>query len=325
MNSVMSLNYSTPDTVLTSLSLSDWAAVTSICKYMNKLMTLDLDLSHLGKECHHEVMKLLRTRCIKQLTLAVRRFGSSYSAVEHVLTTLINSKCILNHKHGQLTKLSLQNDYLSDECLSLLDVFFKNGHASHLQKLYLRSDEITSRGVSKLYEFLDNELCPELTDLDLSENGILDEGVKVLCNAIIHKKLNKLSGLGLQRCSLTDDCIPPLCEIITDVYCNLNILLLSGNKGISDTGLRMLCKDGLSKEHCKLEYLNLGRCSITDKCIPEVREALQDEHCVLKKLLLSSEKFTENGKKSLREIETYEHCKDRGLKICLTSETVVRG
>ena len=325
MNSVMSLNYSTPDTVLTSLSLSDWAAVTSICKYMNKLMTLDLDLSHLGKECHHEVMKLLRTRCIKQLTLAVRRFGSSYSAVEHVLTTLINSKCILNHKHGQLTKLSLQNDYLSDECLSLLDVFFKNGHASHLQRLYLKSDEITSRGVSKLCEFLDNELCPKLEILDLSENGILDEGVRVLCNSIIHKKLNKLTMLGLQRCSLTDDCIPPLCEIITDVYCNLNVLSLSGNKGISDTGLRMLCKDGLSKEHCKLGYLNLCRCSITDKCIPEVREALQDEHCVLKKFMLSSEKFTENGKKSLREIETYEHCKDRGLKICLTSETVVRG
>ncbi len=145
MNSVVSLNYSTPDTILTSHSLSDWAAVTSICKYMNKFMTLDLDLSHLGKECHHEVMKLLRTRCIKQLTFVIRRFGSSYSAVEHVLTTLMNSKCILNHVHKQLTKLDLRNDYLSDECLSLLDVFFKNGHASHLEKLCLLRDEITSR------------------------------------------------------------------------------------------------------------------------------------------------------------------------------------
>ncbi len=117
-----------------------------------------------------------------------------------------------------------------------------------------------------------------------------------------------------------------MCEIITDEHCNLTVLVLTGNNGISDTGLRMLCKDGLSKEHCKLAYLNLCGCSITDKCIPEVREALQDEHCVLKKLSLGLKRFTENGKKSLREIETYEHCKDRGLKICLlTSKTVVRG
>jgi hypothetical protein len=101
---------------------------------------------------------------------------------------------------------------------------------------------------------------------------------------------------------------------LEDERCKLTVLSLAANKGIGDDGLGELCKNALTKEHCKLAKLHLFVCSLTDKCIPELREALQDEHCKLKELCLGGNKFTKKGRDCLRKIETHENCKDRGLK-----------
>ena len=90
---------------------------------------------------------------------------------------------------------------------------------------------------------------------------------------------------------------------------------LKRNTGIKDKGLHILCKDALTKEHCKLERLDLIGCSLTDECIPDLGKTLQDEHCRLKELDLCGNKFTEKGRKSIHEIEAHGHCKTRGLKI----------
>ena len=92
-------------------------------------------------------------------------------------------------------------------------------------------------------------------------------------------------------------------------------MTLRDNPGINDEGLRILCEHALANEHCKLEGLNLMKCSLTDDCLPELCNALQHEHCRLNKLDLSGNKFTEKGKKSIHEIQTHELCKARGLKI----------
>ena len=315
MNDVVSLIYAPPDNALNGFTSSDWAAVTFVCKHMKQLSALDLDLSHSSKECHLEVIKLLQQRCIKKLTLIVKGFGSSYLAVKHVFLTLMNSRCIQNHEHSKLTWLALQFCHITEQCLSTICEFFKSGHARCLQCLRLVSDEITACGVSKLCEVLDCELCPKLTLLDLRFNGILDEGVKVLCNALFEHNLFTLTQLYLSYCSLTDECIPSLCDLLTDERCNLTVLTLSGNKDVSNEGLRMLCESALRKEHCKLETLYLSGCSVTDQCIPDLRNALQDEHCVLKELRFSPKRFTQKGREDLLEIQTYKNCKARGLRI----------
>ena len=122
------------------------------------------------------------------------------------------------------------------------------------------------------------------------------------------------SVLYLDDCSLTDECIPDLCVALEDERCKLTVLSLAANKGIGDDGLGELCKNALTKEHCKLAKLHLFVCSLTDKCVPELRKALQDEHCKLKELCLGGNKFAKKGRDSLRKIETHENCKDRGLK-----------
>ena len=113
----------------------------------------------------------------------------------------------------------------------------------------------------------------------------------------------KLTELNLQSCSLTIECVPALCELLRNECCNLIDLALGCNPGINDEGLRILCEQALTNEHCKLEELNLSHCSLTDDCVPELCNALQHKHCRLNKLYVVGNKFTEKGKKSIYEIE----------------------
>ena len=96
----------------------------------------------------------------------------------------------------------------------------------------------------------------------------------------------KLTQLDLGYCSLTDKYIPEVCKSLQDERCKLTVLSLEGNGGISDEGLRMLCRSAVTTEHCKLVKLDMSACSLTYDCIPELRKVLQDEHCLLNRLWL---------------------------------------
>ena len=309
MNDVVSLtNTGMGGLYLTS---SDWAAVTFICKHIKKLAKLDLSLSNSSEECYMEVKKLLQERCIKQLKLMC----SLNNGVEtrHICKTLMKSNCTLNHEHSKRTELTILHLDVTSKSLSTMCESFINGHASYLEKFVLRDCRISSRGVSKLSAVLDNKLCPELTYLELSGNSILDEGVAVLCNALIIQKQFKLTQLFFRCCSLTGKCIPSLCKLLRDKRCNLTVLSLEGNKGISDEGLRMLCEYALTTEHCKLAELYLTACSLTDKCIPKLCKALQYQSCKLVILSLKWNKgISDEGLRILCESAlTKEHCKLR--------------
>ena len=47
-----------------TLTSSDWAAVTFVCKHIKKLRRFDFDLTLMGEECYQEVNKFLQQRCI---------------------------------------------------------------------------------------------------------------------------------------------------------------------------------------------------------------------------------------------------------------------
>ncbi len=289
----------------------DWGAVFFVCKYMKKLKRLEV--SFWSEECLLEVSKLLQQRCMEQLTLVLPEFVGPAKAVDAdgLCKALVESNCTLKHEHSKLSELNIEKFHVTDESLSTMCEFFKNGRASCLKKFVLHSCGIKSRGVSILCEALDSTLCPELTYLKLSSNSICDESATALCNALVEQKLFKLTRLVLDDCSLTDECIPSLCEPLRDERCNLTVLSLRDNKGVSDVGLRMLCESALTSEHCKLAELHLDVCSLTDQCIPELCEALQDERCKLTVLSLSdNEGISDEGLCLLCELAlTKEHCK----------------
>ncbi|CAB4036240.1 NACHT, LRR and PYD domains-containing 14-like, partial [Paramuricea clavata] len=300
MNDVVSLT-NIGESTLTS---SDWAAVTFVCKHMKKLTRLYFVLSDLT--CYLEVNKLLKERCIKELVLQ----GFLYDHIEarYLFKAIVESNCSLKHEHVKLTKIYIDGFRVTNkESSTMMCEFFKNGHASCLEELSLTRCEINSRGVSILCEVLNNRLCPELTYLDLLGNSVLDEGVAALCNTFIEQKL--CTKLFLSGCSLTDDCIPSLCELLRDKLCNLTVLSFAYNKGISDEGLRVLCQSALRTEHCKLLKLNVSGCSLTDDCIPELRKALQDEHCKLIELNLDNCSLTDKCIFGVCETLEDERCK----------------
>ena len=292
------------------LSSGDWSAVFLVCKHMKNLKKLDLWGTELSEECYLAVLRLLEQRCIEELWL-----GESPSGTKgNIFKSLMESKCSLNHEHSKLVQLFLSWHDVTDEILSAMCEFFRNGHGICLKVLSLAWCKISSHQLSIFCQVLDDKLCPHLTHLSFSRNDIADEGLTELCRTLTKQKLLKLTKLDLSYCSLTNECVPVLCELLTNECCNLIDLSLKRNPGIKDEGLHILCKDALTKEHCKLEKLDLGSCSLTDECIPDLGKTLQDEHCRLKKLDLNGIKFTEEGRKTIGEI-AHEHCKTRGLEI----------
>ena len=308
INDIVDLRYGVGPVTLTS---SDWSAVSLVCKHMKNLKKLDLGQADLSEESYLEFLRLLEQRCVEEL-----RLHKPHSvATRNIFKTLMESKCSLNHEHSKLTKLYISQHDVTDEILSTVCEFFRNGHAICLKDWSLDDCGISSRKLSIFCEVLDNKLCPELTYLDLEYNDIADERLTKLCKTITEQKLLKLTKLNLYDCSLTNECVPALCELLRNECCNLIELALRDNPGISDEGLRILCEHALTNEHCKLEELDLWNCSLTDDCLPELCNALQHEHCRLNKLYLYGNKFTKKGKKSIHEIETHEHCKVKRLKI----------
>ena len=293
------------------LSSSDWSAVFLVCKHMKNLKELNFLQTELSEECYLAVLRLLEQRCIEELVL-----GESHSGTKgNIFKSLMKSKCSLNHEHSKLVKLFLFDHDVTGEFLSAMCEFFRNGHGICLKVLTLPECKISSHELSIFCQVLDDKLCPHLTHLDFGGNDIADEGLTELCRTLTKQKLLKLTKLGLSYCSLTNECVPALCELLTNECCNLIDLSLKRNPGIKNEGLHILCKDALTKEHCKLEKLHLSYCSLTDECIPDLGKTLQDEHCKLRELNLYGNKFTEKGEKCIGEIAAHEHCKSRGLKI----------
>ena len=294
------------------LSSSDWSAIFLVCKHMKNLKKLYLRITvKMSEECYLAVLRLLEQRCIEELKL----YESPSGTKGNIFESLMESKCLLNHEHSKLVKLSLTHHDVTDEILSAMCEFFRNGHGICLKQLTLASCKISSHELSIFCQVLNDKLFPELTYLNFCYNNIADEGLTELCRTLTKQKLLKLTKLVLSYCSLTNECVPALCELLTNECCNLMDLSLEGNPGIEDEGLHILCKDALTKEHCKLEELDLMHCSLTDECIPDLGKTLQDEHCKLKKLDLNANKFTEEGEESINEIAAHEHCKTRGLEI----------
>ncbi|XP_028398639.1 NACHT, LRR and PYD domains-containing protein 12-like [Dendronephthya gigantea] len=224
----------------------------------------------------------------------------------------------LQDKHCKLAVLSLaHNKGVGREGLRLLCEYALTRDHCKLVKLNLARCSIADQCIPELCQALQDEQC-KLTDLSLGYNiGLSDEGLRTLCGQALTKENCKVTKLNLSWCSLTDQCIPILCTTLQHERCKLTDLSIGSDKGISDEGLRVLCERALTNERCKLAKLDMSHCSLTDRCIPVLCEALQDEHCGLCELFLKESMFSSASIKSLREITTYGVCRSRGLKLIL--------
>ena len=289
------------------LTPSDFVAVNIVCKHIHNLSRFQM--RDVGSNCLWEILKLLQNRCIAYLNLAVITVTEADDAgIEDVFDALRDSKCTRNHRHTNLEVLALQWFFISDEFMTKIYPFFKNGYASHLRSLELSLMEINPIKISKFCEVLDSEHFVELTRLNFSCNPIRDEGASMLFNTLIEGP-RKLTELSLIKCSLTSRCVPALVKILQDEYCNI-VKLDIGDNDIGDEGVRLLCENALTEEHCKLTELILFLCSLTKSCIPYLCKALQNERCKLNALSLWANGIGDEGACVLfEEGIAQEHCK----------------
>jgi hypothetical protein len=234
------------------LSPSECAALTFVCKHMKNLANLTLS-EIISADCLPDVLGLLRKRCLNKLHVCSTPFLADswiYSPIDpnEVFSALMELNCTLDHKHTNLTSLTLINFLMTETGLPIVCNFFENMHASQLEQLTLNHIGIDSYKISKLCEVLNNRHCPNLAYLGLENNPICDNGVMVLCDTLT-KGLRKLNRVDVHNCELTDRCIPTLVKTLRDEHCQLTDLSLAKN-AIGDKGACMLFEDALANEHC---------------------------------------------------------------------------
>ena len=285
-------------------SPSDWAAVNFVSKHINNLSRFVLD--DVGSDCLQEILKLLQNRCIVKLILTF--YGTGDVEVERLFNTLKDMQCTRNHTHTNLSLLTVERCIVNDRVMEKVSHFFKTRQASHLQQLTLCWNRISPSAISKFCEVLDSEHFVELTRLDFSNNPICDEGASVLFNALI-KGPRKLTELSVQGCSLTNQCVPALVKMLQGEHCKI-LKLWIGLNDIGDEGVRLLCENALTEEHCELTDLFLEYCWLTERCISYLCKALQDERCKLNVMSLLGNKIGDEGACVLFEDGiAKEHCK----------------
>ena len=145
--------------------------------------------------------------------------------------------------------------------------------------------------------------------------------MRLLCDNFLTKEHCKLTHLSLHSCSITHGSISKLCEALREEHSELRTLDLSDNL-ITDEGACMLFEDALTKEHCKLNELNITKCSLTHLCMPTLCRTLRNEHCKLRNLILDENAIRDEGVCELFESAlTNEHCKLTELFLAECSRT----
>ncbi|XDV23273.1 hypothetical protein PO909_027919 [Leuciscus waleckii] len=204
---------------------------------------------------------------------------------------------------------------------------------SHLIELDLTGNDPGQSGVKKLDDLLQDPDCElktlslrgcsiteeqcliltsalksnpsHLKDLDLSINEIRNTGVNHLCD-ILKDSHCKLEILWLRYC-MTDEGCSAVTSALKSNPSHLRELNLSGNK-LGDSGVKNL-SDLLMNPQCKLEILDLWKCSITEKQCLILTSALKSNPSHLRGLNLGINEIRNTGVNHLCDVLKDSHCK----------------
>ena len=311
------------------LTPSDCATIVFVCKHLNLLKHLSVNLSA-SVDCVLEITKLLHHRCIETLEFYSCRISPFKDVLEHLFSQMTTSECRISHEHFKLAHLNLSMNKITDYDVPILTAFLKNARQVCLKNLDLSGNEITSVGISMFCNVLGHEACNQLEVLDLSWNDIGDDGMEILRDKLREKE-HRLRELHLTQCSVTSKGTYWLGQVFGDKTCEMAHLNISFN-GLCDEGVRWLC-DGFRKGNCKLAVLDLSYCALTHACMSYLSEVLKHEKCILADLSLCYNYIGDEGAEMLFDALRVKKCSLTKLdlsecsltKKCMTSLCGVLG
>ncbi|XDV23266.1 hypothetical protein PO909_027919 [Leuciscus waleckii] len=202
-----------------------------------------------------------------------------------------------------LRELDLSKHELGDTRVNQIAALLQDKHCQ-LDTLKLRDCDMTDEGCSAVTSALKSNPS-HLKDLDLSINEIRNTGVNHLCD-ILKDSHCKLEILRLRYC-MTDEGCSAVTSALKSNPSHLRELNLSGNK-LGDSGVKNL-SDLLMNPQCKLEILDLWKCSITEKQCLILTSALKSNPSHLRGLNLGINEIRNTGVNHLCDVLKDSHCK----------------
>ncbi|XP_049437947.1 NACHT, LRR and PYD domains-containing protein 12-like isoform X1 [Epinephelus fuscoguttatus] len=232
---------------------------------------------------------------------------------------VLSSALMSNPSHLQKLDLS-ENDYLLDSGVKLLSVGLGSPNC-RLEILRLKNCSLSESCCDSLASAL-KSTSSHLRELDLSNNNYLkDSGVKLLCTGLESPHC-RLETLRLSCCRLSESCCAHLASALKTNPSHMTELDLSKNK-VKDLGVNLLSA-ALESPWCRLKYLRLDRCGLTENCCTSLASAMATSNpSSLRELELSSNDLQDSGVKLLCVGLESPHCGLEALRLrcCWLSES----
>ncbi|KAI5085912.1 NACHT, LRR and PYD domains-containing protein 12 isoform X3, partial [Silurus meridionalis] len=209
---------------------------------------------------------------------------------------------VLLNSEENLDVFNLRKYDGSDECLLRLLPVVKAS-----RKAELCDCNLTEESCRILSSVLSSN-SSSLRELDLSNNNLQDSGVKLL-SAGLENPHCTLEILRFESCSITGEgCAALVSALRSNTSSHLRELNLNYNKP-GDSGVKLL-SDLLKDPHCKLETLQLVRCSVTGEgCAALVSALRSNTSSHLRELNLNYNEPGDSGVKLLSDLLKDPHCK----------------
>uniref|UniRef100_A0A8C5GSV4 NLRC3 n=1 Tax=Gouania willdenowi TaxID=441366 RepID=A0A8C5GSV4_GOUWI len=230
---------------------------------------------------------------VRELDLSYNHPGdSAVKLLSQRLNTLRLSSCglserscaalssVLSSQSSSVKHLDLSNNDLQDSGVKLLCEGLKSPHCK-LDSLSLSGCVITEVGGASLAAALSSN-SSSVRELDLSYNHPGDSAVKL--NMYVFKSISNCR-LSLSSCGLSERSCAALSSVLSSQSSSVKHLDLSNND-LQDSGVKLLC-EGLKSHHCKLDYLSLSGCVITEVGGASLAAALSSNSSSVRELDLS--------------------------------------
>uniref|UniRef100_A0A8C1Y275 NACHT domain-containing protein n=1 Tax=Cyprinus carpio TaxID=7962 RepID=A0A8C1Y275_CYPCA len=253
--------------------------------------------------------------------------------VKHLCNLLIGFHC-------KMERLRLRGCDMTDEGCSALTSALKS-NPSHLRELDLSENKLGDSGFENISNLLMNPECKleilslckcsikekqcvfltsalksnpsHLRELDLSGNVLKHTRVNKFYD-ILKESRFKLERLRLRYCAVKAEDCSALTSALKSKSSHLRELALSGNE-LGQLGATNLC-DILMNPQCKLEKLDLCRCSITEKQCLILTSALKSNPSHLRELNLSVNQLGDSGVENLGVLLGSSECKLEKIHLC---------
>ncbi len=181
-------------------------------------------------------------------------------------------KNILNIKN--LTYLSLQNDCINDNDISIICNYIIDFNIINLKKLKLISNRITSIGCESMNKML--KLNKSINEINLAGNNIESKGVNYICESLI-KDNHTVLYLMFNYTNLNDNCVDTIRQMLLKNKNLLNLSLMSNN--LSNKGIDIILST--LRINNTLKILSIGDNKCDDKAYKNLSSYLKFNNSLL--------------------------------------------